>query len=529
VVVTIVQQSTESSSGEPETGHVVFRPTVAVLKMLDEAPSKFSRYGQALLIVFAGTVVAEVLYRAFDTTRLSMVFLGSVLIAAVRLGVRPGLLAAVVSFFIYDIYLVEPRFTFTATPEDVLVLIEFLAVALLTGGLAGRVRDEREVARARAQELSILFDAGRTISAMESETALRSKLADLIAGAAGTEVRLRFDEAPAQTIFAGAASDADDLDHEDAEAVEALLLKRREPFETVRLGRWRGRLLCVDDRALGWVVWRASSPAGADSAERDKVVGVLVDLGAAAVARARIGGERAEMKAIRRADSLRTALLSSISHDFRTPIAAILASATSLLEYGRKFEPEVRDDLLRNIQEEAERLNRFVANLLNMTRIESGALEIQPSTFPVAEAVGEVLRRLEKRYGTERVRTEAVSPDLEVRADFLLFEQSFENIVDNALKLSPERSTVTVLTRRVDGRIAIEVVDEGQGVPAADLPHIFDKFYRASNARESARGTGLGLPIARGLIEAMDGEIEARARPDGASGLSFVISLPAAA
>jgi two-component system sensor histidine kinase KdpD len=488
-------------------------------------------YLQAVLIVAAGALVAAVLYLAFGATRLSAVFLGTVLIAALRLGVRPGIAAAAASFVVY-LYLVEPfPGVRLRSAEDVTMLSLFLAVALLTGGLAGKVRDERETARARARELSILFDAGRALSATESEPGLREQLARTVAAAAGSEVRLQFEDGPAGAVTAGEQLAGEQA---GAEAVERLLLDHGRPLETVRCGVWRARFLQVDDRRLGRALWRAPAARGApgappDTPELDKFVAVLVDLGAAAIARARVSRERSEVEAMRRTESLRTALLSSMSHDFRTPIAAVLASASSLLEYGDRFAPEVREDLLRNIQEEAERLNRFVVNLLNMTRIESGVLEIQRSTFPVGEAIAGVRRRLGKRYGAERLVAEVADAELEVRADLLLLEQSLENIADNALKLSPEEARVTITADRIGDHVTVSVSDHGDGVPAADLPRLFHKFYRASNARAAARGTGLGLAIARGLIEAMDGAVEARARPDGRSGLVVLISLPAAA
>jgi two-component system sensor histidine kinase KdpD len=207
-------------------------------------------------------------------------------------------------------------------------------------------------------------------------------------------------------------------------------------------------------------------------------------------------------------------------------LATILASASSLLEYDHQLEPAVRRDMLENIQEEVERLNRFVANLLNMTRLESGVLEVRTEPVLVREVIDRVFRRLQRRSGSRKLTQLISVRDLEAQADPVLLEQALTNIAENAVSYSPEASEVTVWANEMDGQVVIDISDEGVGVPARDQSRIFDKFYRVAQTGPAPQGAGLGLSIARGLIEAMGGKVQAAGRSDGRSGLSVEMRLP---
>jgi two-component system sensor histidine kinase KdpD len=503
------------------------RPAAWLLGVLSEAPTRLTGFILAALIVAASTGVAELLYRTFDTSRLSPVFLGAVLIAAVTLGSGPATFAAVLAFVIYNFYLVEPRFTVQfATAEDFLNLLLFLAVALLTGGLAGRVRDEAQQSRSRARTMGSLFEASRTLSATAGEDVLRDRLGDLLREAVN---------GPALVIHAESEGpDEEDLEGlraEERRQVLALAASAKRPLggrDTLMDGAWRARPVKSDDRRLGTALWRVPEMTEREAQELRALTDVLVDLGGAALARARLSAEKAQVEAVARTEKLRTALLSSISHDFRTPLSGILASATSLMEFDEKFDRETRRDLASNIQEEAERLNRFVANLLNMTKLESGVLEPNMARVSVVELVAEAVERVERRKGQRRLTIVRVGGDLHVRADTVLLEQALTNVLENAIAFSPDGSEVSVWIDQRDAAVEIDISDQGPGVPAEELPRLFDKFYRVSSPQGSSQGTGLGLSITKGLVEAMGGSVKARSHPDDQSGLSVLIRLPVA-
>jgi two-component system sensor histidine kinase KdpD len=472
------------------------------------------RYGAALGLVAASTVVAEIIYRLFDTDRLSMVFLAGVLVAAVVLGPGPAYFAAAAAFVVYDIYLVQPRGEFTLTSaEDVIVLVVFLAVAVLTGGLAGRLREAQRRAEARARTSGALFRASEEFSASDDENAVRQALAHRIADAGRPAV-----------IFYGDRIwvSAEGL---EAPAAVAQLATTRSVSQvaTVQCGSWRLRPLRAEGQAAGVAAWGAASADRGDDDER--LIDVLVDIAGVAIARSRLAGARAEIQARERTEQLRNALLSSISHDLRTPLAAILASASSLREFGDRFDPEVRDDLMLTIQEETERLNIFVGNLLNMTKLESGALTVSQVAFGMGEVVERVVERVRRRAGARELVIQA-NGDLSVLGDPILAEQALANVVENAVRFTVGEARIDVAARRQDGRVVVEVVDEGPGVPQAELPLLFEKFYRSPTTSANQQGTGLGLSIARGLVEAMGGEVSARGRDDARSGLVVAIALP---
>lgn len=477
------------------------------------------RYAAALVFVVGATLVAEILYRVFETDRLSMVFLAGVLVTAVTVGSGPAYFAAAAAFLIYDIYLVEPRFEFTMnSAEDYLVLFVFLAVAMMTGRLAGRVREAQGRAEARARTAAALFRASEEFSSSDNEDAVRQALAERIAEAGGGEAVVLHDGGSWRSPPGLAVPDA----------LTEIAAQSASEAETRPAG-WRWRRLRSDGVLLGLAAWRvAPFEAGRiDRSEDDeRLVDVLVDMAGAAIARSRLASERAEMQARAQTEQLRNALLSSISHDLRTPLAAILASATSLREFGDRFDAEVREDLTLTIQEEAERLNRFVANLLNMTRLESGALTIDGVAFGIAEVAGRVVQRVQRRAGARELVSSVSPGDLAALGDPILAEQALANVVENAVRFAPNGGRIDIAARSEGGRVVIDVADEGPGVPEADLRMIFEKFYRSSVPSANQQGTGLGLSITRGLIEAMGGEVSARARDDDRPGLVVSVVLP---
>jgi K+-sensing histidine kinase KdpD len=473
-------------------------------------PSKGAwRYAAALGFVALSTLAAEAIYRVFHTDRLSMVFLAGVLTSAVTLGRGPAYFAAAIAFGIYEIYLVEPRFRFSMTSaEDVLVLAVFLAVAVLTGGLAGRLREAQGRAEARARASAVLFRSSEEFAASDDEDAICQALANRIADAGHGAV-----------VLAGAGRWS--MPPDTAAPPAAAMAQAQAAIVTVCEGGWRLRAMRAEGEALGVAAWRREDSHALD--DDDRTIAVVVDMAAAAIVRSRLAARRAEIEARDRTEALRNALLSSISHDLRTPLAAILASATSLREFGEQFEPETRADLTLTIQEEAERLNAFVGNLLNMTKLESGALKIETVSFGLAEVVGRVVERVQRRGGGEFM-IDLPDEALLALGDPILAEQALANVVENAVRFAGAEQ-ISITLRRKAGRAVVEVADLGPGVPAADLPMIFEKFYRSA-AASNLQGTGLGLSISRGLLEAMGGDAAASPRDDGRPGLVVTLAFP---
>ena len=256
-----------------------------------------------------------------------------------------------------------------------------------------------------------------------------------------------------------------------------------------------------------------------------RLLDALADQAAVAIERISLAKGLDQARVLAETERLRAALLTSISHDLRTPLASIMGAVSSLRSYPEKYGAAEREELLATLQDEAERLNRFVSNLLDMTRLESGAIELKLDLIDVGEIIGAALQRAANVVARHHVEV-TVEPELPMlRLDVVLFEQVLFNLLDNAAKYSPAGSRIEIRASRDGELVEIEVVDEGPGIPPDDFERIFDKFYRVQAQDRRRAGTGLGLAICRGFVEALGGWIVARNRRDR-SGAVLTIRMP---
>jgi two-component system sensor histidine kinase KdpD len=295
--------------------------------------------------------------------------------------------------------------------------------------------------------------------------------------------------------------------------------------DTLPGGRWLFLPLRTGSGPVGVIGIDRDAPGPLLTPDERRLLDALADQAAVAIERISLARGLAEARVLAETERLRGALLTSISHDLRTPLASILGTVSSLRSYADKYDSTERDELLATLQEEAERLNRFVGNLLDMTRLESGAIELRLDLVDVAEIVGAALEHAGNVLARHRIEV-SVAADLPmVRLDAVLFEQVLFNLLDNAAKYSPPGSRIELRARRDGDVIALEVVDEGPGIPPGDLERVFDKFYRVQAQDRQRAGTGLGLAICRGFVEAQGGQIEARNRRDR-SGAILTVRIP---
>jgi two-component system, OmpR family, sensor histidine kinase KdpD len=259
--------------------------------------------------------------------------------------------------------------------------------------------------------------------------------------------------------------------------------------------------------------------------DQRRLLDALMDQGALAIERVRLVEDMDRVERTAETERLRSALLTSISHDLKTPLAAVLGSASALRDVGDKLSDGEKADLLATVIDESERLNRFIANLLDMTKIESGAIAPNLTPHDLSEIVGSALRRANKILGGHRVDLNLATDMPMVRIDAVLFEQALFNLLDNAAKYAVAGTTIGVRSWRDRDSVVLQIVDEGEGIPQGDLEHIFDKFYRVQKTDQVRAGTGLGLAISRGFVEAMQGTITAANRSDR-KGAVFTITLP---
>jgi two-component system, OmpR family, sensor histidine kinase KdpD len=286
-------------------------------------------------------------------------------------------------------------------------------------------------------------------------------------------------------------------------------------FLPMRTGRGAIGVIGIDDDRTGPLL----------TPDQRRLLDALMDQGALAIERVLLVEDMDRVERTVESDRLRAALLTSISHDLKTPLASVLGSASTLRDFSKALSDAEKSDLLSTIIDESERLNRFIANLLDMTKLESGAIVPNTSRHDLGEIVGSALRRASKilTHHTVRLDLEADLPMLEL--DAVLFEQVLFNLLDNAAKYAPVDTTISLKGSRDSDLVAVQIIDEGAGIPQAELERVFDKFYRAQKGDHVRAGTGLGLAISRGFVEAMHGTIAAANRTDR-SGAVLTIRLP---
>lgn len=449
--------------------------------------STILRYLAAFVIVAVTSVGADAFSRFTGTARLTSFFLSAVLLAAFYLGSGPGYFAAVLALLAH-LYLVDPPYTFSiGSLEEFNVLALFMAASVLICILAGRVRSEAAAATARALIDETLLKATRELSAAADEDYIRQRM-----------------------LFWMGALDALDAQFAADDGGEAASAPGR-----------RRRSLRLGEQAFGVVAWSLSPDIAADPG-RAGAIDLLIDTAAAAIARARLAAAKAEADARVRTEDLRNALLTSISHDLRTPLASIMGSASSLKRFADSFDVETRRDLAHAIEEETARLDTLIRSLLQMSRLQAGALRLERAPFAIPELIHETIRR--HAQGREALFRIDVASDLpEALGDPLLFEQALGNVIENCLRHAGADSPVVVSARGDGEVVVVEVADRGPGVPPGEIDRIFEKFYR-SGPSEASSGVGLGLAITRGFVEAMGGSVSAR--PGAAGGLILILSIP---
>lgn len=486
-------------------------------------------YAVGVACVIAATGLALLLDRTFERVDLGVIYLTAVLAAGALYGLRPALAAATVAFLTYNFLFLQPKFSFAiGSPTDVLTLIVFWGVALTTGALAGRVREQARAAQRRASAVSALLAASQRLTGIGDRGEAARILAEQTAAAAGAGAVVLLPVENELTLTAGAPGKPE----LDAEAMAAArwAWEKGEPAGhgtgTLPQARWTFRpLQGVRDRAGVAAIEAAALSPGSDE---EKLALALLDQGAVAVERADLAGQAVETETLRRTDRFRGALMNSVSHDLRTPLSTVLGASTTLIDLGDKLKPAVRADLLLSIREEAERLSRYVGDLLDMTRLEGGGLNIRSDWVDVRDVLNAAGKRVARRLGERKLVRDFPAQLSLVMVDQGLLEQALVNILENAIAYSPDGSTVELAAYEDRGAVVISIEDEGKGIPTAELERVFDKFRRMEEPSDRTKGAGLGLAIAKGFVEAMNGRIAAASPIQDGKGTRILISLPKA-
>ncbi|MEZ4503472.1 MAG: DUF4118 domain-containing protein [Dehalococcoidia bacterium] len=501
--------------------------------------------GAPILAVGAITGLLHVVRIFVWVPNFTMLYLVAVLAIAITVGSRAAILAAVASFIAFDFFFIEPLFTWTvAEPDEWVSLVVLLVAGVVTGQLAEIARRRAADAATRERDARVLFDVVRLVNEAELEDALQA-VAERLLDALGAEaVLVRIEQASDQPIRVGAGSEealtfARSTGFEGGRMLSAEQQGARRrwigvrpgalPFRPRRSGRFEhaGVRIASEGRDLGRiVVVQRRDRSEFDPADERLLLAAASQLGRATEHR-RLQREATDAEVLRRTDELRTAMLNAVSHDLRTPLASIVAAAESLQSVDVEWSEEERLEFARSIETEARRVDQMVSHLLDLSRIEAGVLRVDAQWRDLGELITSIVARLRPLADQHRISVQ-VPPDLPpLRFDAVAIGEVVANLVENAVRHTPAGTEIAISACPVEGAVAVEVRDSGPGLTSEAQAHLFEAFARGTRGRVRTRGSGLGLAVAKGLVEAHGGTISGGNDPRGGARFRFTLPLPA--
>jgi two-component system, OmpR family, sensor histidine kinase KdpD len=513
------------------TGTGIFRTPkerparVDTVTTLEPVPAKGSARGRPLgllvttLLIGVALAAALLIENLVKLPNILLIFLPVVLFSAVRFGLLAASWASILAIMATSFFLAEPTMSFAVSePSNVWALLIFLAVAAVTSSLAAQVRQRAAAADRHSRTVEALYEFSSKLGAVSSAEELIQEAARQIEAMLGVAAVLLVPRDGSLRAFAPDARNAE-LSPAEWQAAEWCWQHGQPTGRNTGTFHGVARLFLPLDAgrgAGGALGLFREGPGPLLGADELRLLDNLVRQVAINLERGRLAEEMHRSEMLAATEKLRTALLTSISHDLKTPLASILGNVTSLRQYGHLYDEQTRLDTLAATAEEAIRLSRFVDNLLHMTRIDAGALRPTLEPVELADLVGSALKRLEKRLAGHHIET-VLAEDLPmIPLDFVLAEHTLVNVLENAAKYSPAGTAITVAAQERERAVVVTVADEGPGIPAADLQRVFERFFRGPAADHRPVGVGLGLAVCKGFVEAMGGRISAENRSEGA-------------
>jgi two-component system, OmpR family, sensor histidine kinase KdpD len=459
--------------------------------------SRLWQYLLAFILIACITVILFALRDILDTALIALLYLIPLGIITAYWGLGPGITSALITFLTFNYFFIQPYYTLTVhRPADIVVLVVFLIVAIVISQLVGRAQAGLAAATAREREATQLYELSTAFAGLPNDRGIAQILAKQVhAVAEGEYVELNVTGVQPFSV-----------------RFPEMDLQTRPPELILPIEAARG--------VLGEIrLWRASR---AISSRERRLFQTFASQGALALERAWLAQAESRAQVLEESDRLKSAILSSVSHELRTPLSTIKAAASSLRSREVSWDSPARVELVAAIDDEADHLNMLVGNLLDMSRIESGALKPKREWNILPEIVGSVLGRM-KHLSVEHKLEIDVPENLPlIPVDYVQMEQVFTNLLSNSLKYAPADTLVCIHAQQEGELIHVQVSNQGPQVPPEDLERIFDKFYRIT-AADRVTGTGLGLSICKGIIEAHGGRIWAENLPDG---LAFNFTVP---
>ncbi len=504
----------------------------------------------AILALALATALTAVLESGLGIADASVLYLLAVVVTASLYGTWPAVAVSAAAFLVYDFLFTTPRLTLVvADPQEWLSLLLFLVVAVVIGRLTALQSARAAEAERRAGETEALFSIARSLAVADSTHGAALEIADrlrsraamgrvwIALGPTSSQERLIADTAPGERL----------PDHAVIWALHRTARERAPGWVRVHVGgadtRTRGRARAdheesvyrvpieAESRTLGAISGTRTRPAEPPDAGETRLLSLAADQLGLVLRRQELTAEVTSAEVARRSDALKSSLVDSVSHDLRTPLTTIRALAGSLLDPDVTVDPVAGRDAARMIDAEAERLGLIVTNLLDLSRIEGGALRPEPEIHDLADLVSTSLRRHAPSLQGHEVVDETGRELPPVLVDPLFFEQALGNVLENAARHAGAGSPIRLRSERPnadggDGRVDLVVEDAGRGVPKTELSRLFERFYRVPGTGAAGGGMGIGLSVARGYVVAMHGDMTAESSPLG--GLAIRIRVPLA-
>jgi two-component system sensor histidine kinase KdpD len=492
-----------------------------------ETRSSWLEHLRAAAVIAATTALAAGTRALFHVPDLEMLFLLGVVVVALTSTRWASLTAAALAVVAYDFFFVPPAYTLdVADARYLLTFAMMFGVSLTIATLTHRLREGQHAAFVREHRSSVLYALTRGLGAAVDERGIAEACVEAAAAAFDADavfLRVRGEQpAPVAALPAEAALDPAELD------VAHWVVARGQPAGLGADMLGAEPVLCAPVRAWGEVAAvLAVRPHGdrIPDAEQRSLLEAMGRQAALAMDRVRLSEEARQAKVHAETEQLRSGLLSAVSHDFRTPLAAVVGAATTLRDEADALDAATRRELTEAICDEAERLERLVSNLLDMTRLDSGAVEPKREWVPLDEVVGSALGRLERMLAGRTVETKIAANAAMVSIDPILIEQLIVNLLENAAKYTPAASAIELRATRDGAAVALEVSDHGPGIPAGDEERIFERFRRGRHP--GVRGVGLGLAVSRAIAKAHGGTLAASNRDGGGATFRLTLPLPA--
>lgn len=485
-------------------------------------------YAGATLLVALATAIAVALDQLRDVPNISLVFVLPVILCAIRFGMVVSIFSAVISALAYNYFLIPPLYTLTiAEPSNIYANIFFVAVAVLVSGLAARARAQTLIARRQARRASDLETFARSLVGTADEGAIAAIIAETASKLTFARIVVLLDR-DGRLDSAAEAPEPELLGADDLAAAQWAFTHKRPAgrgSDTLHGARWLFLPVPGERSFVGVLGVRPLDEAERLDPEQSRTLDLIASQAGVALDRARFAREAANARVEAESERLKGTLLSSVSHDLRTPLATVRTAIESLQQFGDKHDEASRRQLLDAAGSEVRRLNRFIENLLDMSRIDAGVVRVKRESVEAADLVDSALDRARATLGKRTISRDVSSALPRIVADAALAETALVNVLENASKYSPDGSAILVRAFRRDQNVVIEVLDEGEGFPEGALSRLFDKFERGVEGDGRPAGTGLGLAIARGFLKAQGATIVAANRADR-SGAIVSVTFP---